>query len=125
MAIVYSFIDVLADRYTRDTDYECGSSCPAYSDVKWLSSSKDQPTQSQIDAWVEEKNLPGLLTEVREKRNAKLTKTDWTQNSDVPEATRTKWTAYRQSLRDLPADASKFSMNLNGDVVITWPTEPS
>lgn len=55
---------------------------------------------------------------VRAKRNSLLRKTDWTQAPDVPEATRSMWTAYRQSLRDVPAQAGFPSS-------IDWPTAPN
>ena len=55
---------------------------------------------------------------LRKVRNLKLTATDWTQNADVPATTRNKWLAYRQALRDIPANYNNF-----GDVV--WPTKPS
>jgi hypothetical protein len=35
-------------------------------------------------------------------RNAELARTDWTQVQDSP-ADKVKWAAYRQALRDLPA----------------------
>ena len=38
----------------------------------------------------------------RAERDRKLQATDWTQGADIPEATRNIWTAYRQSLRDVP-----------------------
>ena len=38
----------------------------------------------------------------RAERDRKLQATDWTQGADIPEATRNTWTAYRQSLRDVP-----------------------
>jgi hypothetical protein len=45
-------------------------------------------------------------------RNAELARTDWTQVQDSP-ADKVKWAAYRQALRDLPAqgglaDAAEF-----------------
>ena len=60
------------------------------------------------------------LDMLRTERNSRLTKTDWTQNSDVPEATRTMWQAYRQSLRDLPANTADPTI-----WNVTWPTEPT
>jgi hypothetical protein len=42
-------------------------------------------------------------------RNAELIRTDWTMHTDAP-TDKIKWAAYRQSLRDLPAqggDAEK------------------
>ncbi|WP_321868518.1 tail fiber assembly protein [Burkholderia ubonensis] len=42
---------------------------------------------------------------VREKRDALLAATDWTQAPDVPEATASKYADYREALRDLPEQA--------------------
>ena len=53
---------------------------------------------------------------IRRERNGRLERTDWTQNADVPTATKTKWQAYRQALRDVPSQSDPFN--------ITWPTEP-
>lgn len=39
-------------------------------------------------------------------RNAELSRTDWTQLTDSP-ADKVAWAAYRQALRDLPAQGSK------------------
>ena len=54
---------------------------------------------------------------IRRERNGRLERTDWTQNADVPTATKTKWQAYRQALRDVPSQSDPFN--------VTWPTEPS
>ena len=51
----------------------------------------------------------------RDKRNDLLAATDWTANSDVTMTT--EMTAYRQALRDVPAQ-SEFP------TTITWPTAP-
>ncbi|MEC8553197.1 MAG: phage tail assembly chaperone, partial [Pseudomonadota bacterium] len=40
-----------------------------------------------------------------------------TQNPDVPDATKAKWQAYRQALRDVPSQSDPYN--------ITWPTKPS
>ena len=53
----------------------------------------------------------------REKRNALLKKSDWTQLPDVPQATKDAWAVYRQALRELPTQ-SGFPFS------ISWPTEP-
>ena len=49
-------------------------------------------------------------------RNSELARTDWTQLTDSP-ADKVKWVAYRQALRDLPAQGG-----LADDAV--FPTEP-
>jgi hypothetical protein len=53
----------------------------------------------------------------RERRGTLITATDWTQNADIPQATKDKWAPYRQALRDVPQQ-SGFPSN------IVWPTPP-
>ena len=55
--------------------------------------------------------------EIRKERDRIIAHTDWTQNDDVPLATKLKWRDYRQQLRDITTQADPFK--------ITWPTEPS
>jgi hypothetical protein len=55
---------------------------------------------------------------IRGERNALLVSSDWTQASDVPQATKDAWAVYRQALRDVPQQ-SGFPTN------ITWPTKPA
>ena len=57
------------------------------------------------------------LDRLRFFRNRKLSETDWTQNPDVPESTRTNWQEYRQALRDITDTYTSLD-----DVV--WPTPP-
>jgi len=47
-----------------------------------------------------------VARKVREERDVRLAMTDWTQMPDVPEATKLKWSAYRQALRDVPLQPS-------------------
>ena len=58
--------------------------------------------------------------QVREVRNALLISTDWTQLPDVPDTIKNKYTAYRQSLRDLTKH--KNFPNLKHE---DFPTKPS
>ena len=77
------------------------------------------PTLAEIDAEVIRLNSEVYpLANLRHIRDQLLAETDWTQNPDVPESTRTKWVSYRQALRDLPANTSDPSNP-------TWPTTPS
>ena len=55
---------------------------------------------------------------LRDKRDNLLRKSDWTQGADVPTSLKSKWTDYRQNLRNLPAQ-SGFPDS------VTWPTQPS
>tara|TARA_A100001234_G_scaffold26979_1_gene21082 strand:+ start:700 stop:981 length:282 start_codon:yes stop_codon:yes gene_type:complete len=54
--------------------------------------------------------------EVRIKRDALLSETDWMANSDVTMSD--EWRTYRQALRDIP-EQSGFPND------VTWPTKPS
>jgi pyruvoyl-dependent arginine decarboxylase (PvlArgDC) len=54
---------------------------------------------------------------IRAERDGKLANTDWTQGKDIPDAVSTKWAAYRQALRDVPAQAG-FPWD------VQWPTQP-
>ena len=58
------------------------------------------------------------LADLRAERTRRLAETDWTQNPDVPEATKTAWATYRQALRDITITQK----DLNG---CEWPTPPS
>jgi hypothetical protein len=65
---------------------------------------------------------PPLTTEqldalARMTREELLKASDWTQNIDVPQATKDKWASYRQALRDITAQAGYPQ-------VITWPDTP-
>lgn len=51
---------------------------------------------------VENANVEQQFDYVRAVRNAELAATDWTQVADS-KADKTAWAAYRQALRDLPA----------------------
>ena len=59
---------------------------------------------------------------LRLKRDALLTKSDWTQVNDCPltDAKKAEWSTYRQALRDLP---SQYTDSDNFDDVV-FPTQP-
>jgi hypothetical protein len=57
-------------------------------------------------------------SQVRSERNKKLADTDWTQGKDIPDATSTAWSVYRQALRDVPSQPG-FPWSVN------WPSTPS
>ena len=58
----------------------------------------------------------GQANSVRSQRNAKLSQCDWTQLADSA-ADKAAWAAYRQELRDVPAQTG-FPWE------VTWPTQP-
>lgn len=70
----------------------------------------------QISSY-KEPSQEDIAYQIREKRNALLIESDWTQLPDVPESIKLKWSIYRQSLRDVPQQDA-FPDN------ITWPEKP-
>tara|TARA_B100000953_G_C17985668_1_gene410439 strand:- start:30 stop:770 length:741 start_codon:yes stop_codon:yes gene_type:complete len=56
---------------------------------------------------------------IREERNARLKQSDSRIAEDMPDEVKAKWTAYRQKLRDIPADWAAVPNHL-----IRWPTDP-
>ena len=53
---------------------------------------------------------------IRIQRNELLAECDWTQLSDIPTETKSIWSEYRQSLRDITSQTNPFN--------ITWPVKP-
>lgn len=51
--------------------------------------------------WVDTRTEAMLWAEVRDRRNALLAASDWTQLPDVPENIREAYKPYRQALRDI------------------------
>lgn len=78
----------------------------------------DTTYSSQVADCPEEERYEVHSSFVRRDRSGRLKRTDWTQQPDVPEATRTLWQPYRQALRDVPTQAG-FPYE------ITWPTPPA
>lgn len=68
---------------------------------------EDVPTPDEASAWLV----------LRAERNRLLADSDWTVLADTPTST-AAWKAYRQQLRDLPA-------NTTDPLNVVWPTPPS
>ena len=68
-------------------------------------------SQSEIDY-----RLENQWFIIRETRNELLSECDWTQLADIPTETKSIWSEYRQSLRDITSQSNPFS--------ITWPVKP-
>ena len=56
---------------------------------------------------------------IRSERNAKLKQSDSRIAEDMPDEVKAKWSAYRQKLRDIPADWAAVPNHM-----IKWPTDP-
>ena len=91
--------------------------------IVWDETNSDsQPSQDQIDEEII-KVVAGMpMKLLRIERNSKLALTDWSQGGDVPVGIKTAYQAYRQALRDLPANQTPTDNELSN---ITWPTKPS
>jgi hypothetical protein len=86
-----------------------------YTDIRGFQISKDA-TGAIIVAWTNSY----MWADIRRERDARLAACDWTQFPDVnlsPEK-QTAWNAYRQALRDLPA-------NTPDPENVTWPVPPN
>jgi hypothetical protein len=68
-------------------------------------------SQSEIDY-----RLENQWFIIRQTRNELLVECDWTQLADVSAETKSIWSEYRQSLRDITSQTNPFS--------ITWPVKP-
>ena len=68
-------------------------------------------TQQQIDL-----RLAAKWDDIRVERNQLLLECDWTQLSDIPQATKDLWSVYRQELRDITNQTDPFNIN--------WPDKP-
>jgi hypothetical protein len=76
--------------------------------LDWIISEK---TQDELNA-----EKAQLAKNIRDQRNQLLSSTDWTQLADSP-GDKAAWAAYRQALRDIPAQAG-FPWE------VTWPKRP-
>jgi hypothetical protein len=85
---------------------------PMYDGQSWIQQwAVEALSQDEINA-----NTAQQAVAVRADRNARLAATDWTQIADST-ADKPAWAAYRQALRDVPAQAG-FPQS------VTWPQEP-
>ena len=82
-----------------------------------------QPNEYKIVSGKAIQRTDNILEMLRNKRNALLTQSDWTQTVDSPlsDSKKAEWVTYRQALRDLPANNSSAS----SIDAVTFPTQPS
>ena len=91
--------------------------------VEWNSPDIPQPTETEINAKIQELEAAEPMRLLREERDRKLAETDWMANSDVTMTD--DWKTYRQALRDLPSTASP-ALDEHGQLTnVTWPTKPT
>lgn len=77
------------------------------------------PGETAVDAIPDALLATLRAVDVRRQRDALLASCDWTQAADSPldATTKAAWVAYRQSLRDVPAQTN-FPDSIN------WPVQP-
>ena len=95
-----------------------------YTGLNWLDSDT-VPTESELTTEVAKLNSAEPMRLLRVERDRLLSLCDWRASSDLTLST--AWKTYRQSLRDLPANATpKLDSDGNLDMSsVTFPTVPS
>ena len=83
--------------------------------VEWLSPDITQPTEAEIQAEIARLEAEQPWNELRQQRNRLIAETDYLALSDS--TLTTEMSAYRQALRDLPA-------NTTDPANPVWPTKP-
>lgn len=70
-------------------------------------------------AWIDRRPLEVVWSDVRQRRDTLLQRSDWTALPDVPMSLelRGQWAAYRQALRDITSQPDPS--------LIVWPTPPA
>ena len=96
-----------------------------YEGLDWKDDTQTKPTETELFEKVTELENAEPYRLLREERNRRLQATDWRASSDLTISG--DWKAYRQDLRDLPAQQTP---KLNSDYEldpssISWPPEPS
>ena len=105
----------------------CAFGCSnTYDSIEWYSHNTESlPTEDEVNAKVTELIKAEPYRLLRIERNRRLQETDWRASSDLTLSG--DWKAYRQDLRDLPAQQTP-KLNSDGELdstSISWPPEPS
>ena len=85
--------------------------------LEWLDQTQTEPTESEIDTEIARLTAEQPLVELRAKRNQLLAETDYLGLPDLGGFT-PEMVAYRQALRDLPA-------NTTDPANPAWPVKPN
>lgn len=96
--------------------YCCTENADGTYTLLWKDTEQEAPTDAEIQAAVQEYTAGIPMRKLRSVRDRLLAETDWWAMSD--RTMTAEQTAYRQALRDLPA-------NTTDPANPTWPTKPS
>ena len=115
------FIDITVtlDSIGQTLRYTCSSNDSAVLSQELFSNCK-AGTYGAIAAYTGPNASAKAVAALRQERDSRLQACDWTKLPDAPLTTakQAEWTAYRQALRDLPA-------NTPDPTNPTWPTPPA
>jgi hypothetical protein len=89
----------------------------------WVKTKPERPSAHHYwDNYQWNLDAVDLAAELRDLRDRKLFRSDWTQFPDSPltDEVKAAWVTYRQALRDVPANYSE----INSLDEVSWPTVP-
>jgi len=95
-----------------------------YDTLEWYDETS-KPSKEDLDAKITELTNAEPMRLLRIERDKRIAKTDWRASVDLTLSN--DWKAYRQDLRDLPAQQTPKLLS-NGQLdpsSISWPPEPS
>jgi len=116
--LYYNAINLLGDY-----SFSCVGTLTKYEDIDWTY--PDQiASKEDVEAKYQEVLNKEPIRLLREERDRRLAKTDWTQSRDVTLENDTEWKIYRQALRDLPATADPQLDDAGNLTNINWPEVP-
>ena len=118
---------MIIDKTNAILSLKPGASFSVYENdrIEWNSSDITQPTDDEINAEVTRLQNAEPIRQLRIERDERIAKTDWRASVDLTLSN--DWKAYRQDLRDLPAQQTPKLLS-NGQLdptSISWPPEPS
>mgnify|MGYP006239852111 FL=1 len=94
-----------------------------YSRIKWCDSNNTMPTLQEVNNKIAELEAAEPMRLLRIERNRRLVETDWWAVSD--RTMTAEQTAYRNELRDLPANSPNVALDEQGNLInVTWPEVP-
>lgn len=116
------YANVLFFENVEQLPAELGESQRYQYDMYRINGLKNRPSliisiERDVEGWMNmarEMEYKELADAIRDKRNALLSKTDWTQTTDAPlaETEIERYRIYRQALRDIPGQAHfPYSVN--------------
>ena len=106
-------VDIEPPSYNKDT-HNC-----SFNGNSWMVSEKPEPPKPYPTP-------PNLMDVLRSIRDGLLYQTDWRMTSDYQGADVEDWKAYRQQLRDVPANNPNPTWDEDTGELgnVNWPTEP-